>query len=254
MRFGRVALGQVGILPSGWLVYDGASLPDQRGSIVRGEVGQESGLPMNRPEPSGAGRGVANAVAIDEQRDRQQDELQPTDERETTAGPRQGFEDFIRVQYRALVGFLSRRNSPENAEEIAQESIISLLGYREKGQVSDWKPLLYRIAINHSIKRSKREAPHQLNASAIDAEFLADDRPQPDEQAERDQRAEQLQGAIMALPPKCRRVYLLRHGYGLSHGEIAKRCGISVKMVEKHLATAILHLQRQVGVLRGEGL
>lgn len=168
--------------------------------------------------------------------------------------PQVGFEEFVRTQYRALVGFLRRRNSIEDAEEIAQESIISLLGYREKGQVSDWQPLLYRIAINHSIKRAKREAPHRHGGHEVEADLVAGDAPLPDEEAEQAQRAERLQAAILALPPKCRRVYLLRHGHGLSHDQIARRCGISNKMVEKHLATAVLHLQRQVGFLREGGL
>lgn len=172
---------------------------------------------------------------------------------EVEGEPRLGFEDFVRVQYRALVKFLCRRNSVEDAEEIAQESIISLLGYREKGQVSDWRPLLYRIAINHSIKRARREAPHR-GGHGIDTEYVADDAPTPEEEAEQAQRAERLQTAILGLPPKCRRVYLLRHGYGLTHAQIADRCGISTKTVEKHLATAVLHLQRKVGFLRGEDL
>lgn len=167
--------------------------------------------------------------------------------------PRMGFDDFVRAQYRALVGFLSRRNSVEDAEEIAQESIISLMGYREKGQVSDWQPLLYRIAINHAHKRARRDAPHR-NGQAVDADAIADDAPTPEEEAERAQRAERLQAAILALPPKCRRVYLLRHGYGLSHAQIANRCGISTKTVEKHLVTAVLHLQRKVGLSPGQGL
>ncbi|WP_187471084.1 RNA polymerase sigma factor [Luteimonas viscosa] len=160
------------------------------------------------------------------------------------------FEEFVRSQYRGLVGFLSRRNSVENAEEIAQDSIISLLGYREKGHVSDWKPLLYRIAINRSIKHGKREASRAHGGRGSVTELLADDAPLPEEEAERLQRAELLQAAILALPPKCRRVYLLRHGHGLSHARIAERCGISTKMVEKHLAAALLRLQRQVGFLR----
>lgn len=166
---------------------------------------------------------------------------------------RPGFEDFVRTQYRALVKFLRRRNSVEDAEDIAQESIISLLGYREKGQVSDWRPLLYRIAVNHSIKRARREAPHR-NGSGIDIEYVADAAASPEERVEQAQREQRLQEAILGLPTKCRKVYLLRHGYGLSHAQIAKRCGISTKMVEKHLATAVLHLQRKVGFLRDGGL
>jgi RNA polymerase sigma-70 factor (ECF subfamily) len=35
--------------------------------------------------------------------------------------------------------------------------------------------------------------------------------------------------------------------HGLSRAQIARRCGISVKMVEKHLATALAQLRRKVG-------
>ncbi|WP_158636488.1 RNA polymerase sigma factor [Luteimonas marina] len=166
---------------------------------------------------------------------------------------RLGFEDFVRSQYNALVKFLSRRNNIEDAKEIAQESIISLLNYREKGQVSDWRPLLYRIAVNHSYKFSRKEAPYR-DRPAIDGEHIADDAPTPEEQAILAQRAKLLQQAILELPPKCRRVYLLRHGHNLTRAEIAQRCDISRQMVQKHLVTAMLHLQRQVGFLRGDGL
>src|SRR3546814_18851817 len=71
--------------------------------------------------------------------------------------PRTGFEDFVRAQYNALVRFLRRRNSIEDAEEMAQESIISLMQYRAKGQVSDWRPPLYRSATNHANTRSPRQ-------------------------------------------------------------------------------------------------
>jgi RNA polymerase sigma-70 factor (ECF subfamily) len=35
--------------------------------------------------------------------------------------------------------------------------------------------------------------------------------------------------------------------HGLSRAQIAERCGISVKMVEKHIATALAQLKRKVG-------
>ena len=163
------------------------------------------------------------------------------------------FEEFVRSQYHALVKFLSRRNNIEDAKEIAQESIISLLNYREKGQVSDWRPLLYRIAVNHSYKFARTEAPYR-NGPTIESEHIVDEAPTPEQQAELAQRAELLQKAILSLPPKCRRVYLLRHGYGLGRLEIARRCGISRQMVHKYLAAAVLHLQRQVGFSRPDDL
>lgn len=164
------------------------------------------------------------------------------------------FEQFVRSQYGRLIRFLRRRNSPERAEEIAQDSIVHLLHYREKVREDEWKPLLYRIAINQAVRYCRRETVRMQQDGGISVERIAGDAPLPDEEAERVERVERLQAAILALPPKCRRVYLLRHANGLSHASIAARCGISTKMVEKHLAIALQHLQRQIGSVRSGGL
>ncbi len=44
---------------------------------------------------------------------------------------------------------------------------------------------------------------------------------------------------IEQLPPKCRRVFLLSRFHDMSYPEIARHCGISVKMVEKHIGNAL---------------
>jgi RNA polymerase sigma-70 factor (ECF subfamily) len=46
--------------------------------------------------------------------------------------------------------------------------------------------------------------------------------------------------AISALPPQCRRVFLLRKVQGLSQKDVAQRLGLSVSTVEKHLATGLV--------------
>lgn len=159
------------------------------------------------------------------------------------------FDEFVRAQHRALVGYLMRRNSIEDAEEIAQESIVRLLRYRDDGYgPEDWQPLLYRIAINCAQKRGRLNALHP-HVRGGEPEYIADQAPLPEEQVADWQRARRLQSAILELPPKRQRVFLLRQSYGLSYAQIAERCGISVKMVEKHLAKALRQLQDAVGGL-----
>src|SRR3546814_1451817 len=155
--------------------------------------------------------------------------------------PRTGFEDFVRSQYHALVRFLRRRNSIEDAEEIAQESIISLMQYREKGQVSDWRPLLYRIATNHATKRARREAPHRI-PQAVEADSIAADAPSPEEEAEHAQRAELLQAATPELPPKCRRGYMLRHRYNPSHAHTPTPGGMYPNAITQTLLLGGYHI------------
>jgi RNA polymerase sigma-70 factor (ECF subfamily) len=45
--------------------------------------------------------------------------------------------------------------------------------------------------------------------------------------------------AVQKLPLQCRRVFILRKVYGLTHKEIAEHLDISVSTIEKHLATGI---------------
>jgi RNA polymerase sigma-70 factor (ECF subfamily) len=159
------------------------------------------------------------------------------------------FESFLREQYRALVQFLRRRTASEqDAEDAAQESMTRLLRYTGTEPASSWKPLLYRIATNVAHDQRRAATSHCDDKHVLLEEHeLVTDAPTPEEQALRDQQIARLGSAILELPPKCQRVYLLKRVHGLSRAQIARRCGISVKMVEKHLATALVQLRRKVG-------
>lgn len=173
---------------------------------------------------------------------------------EASAAEQGGFDEFVRAQYRGLVRFLCRRTGTvQDAEDVAQESLARLLRYRRSGPSAAWRPLLYRIAVNASHDHARHSAPYRDGRHlVIDECEVVDQTPTPEEQAQHEQQRERLREAILSLPPKCQRVYLLKRGHGLSHAEVARRCGISVKMVDKHLANAFIQLQRRVGASGGE--
>lgn len=159
------------------------------------------------------------------------------------------FDDFVREQYHGLVQFLRGRTaSRQDAEDAAQESMVKLLRYRASEPQSAWQKLLYRIAINvaHDQFRSA-SSRHDAEHVALDEQALAAPERTPEERASHEQQLSRLRHAILALPPKCQRVYLLKRVHGMSHAEVASCCGISVKMVEKHLANALVMLRRKVG-------
>lgn len=159
------------------------------------------------------------------------------------------FDVFVREQRQGLLQFLRSRTATEqDAEDALQESLAKLLRYRHQESPEAWKALLYRIAANvandqHRAGACRRSSDHV----PLDDLPIADSGHTPDQRAAYDQQVARIGEAILALPPKCQRVYLLKRAHGLSHAQIAARCGISVKMVEKHLANAMALLRHKVG-------
>jgi RNA polymerase sigma factor (sigma-70 family) len=159
------------------------------------------------------------------------------------------FDGFIHEQYGELLRFLRRRTSgSQEAEDVAQESVFKLLRYRESASVSEWRRLLYRIAVNSAHDRFRDSRRHRAIAQAVAEapEAIASER-LPDEFAAHQQRLARLRRAILQLPPKRQRVCLLRFAQGMTNAQIARRCGVSVKTVEKHLTKGLAALRREVG-------
>ena len=160
-----------------------------------------------------------------------------------------GFDSFIREQYQGLVQFLRGRTATrQDAEDAAQESMAKLLRYRESEPESAWQRLLYRIAINVAHDQRRMDLTHHRSGHvALDEQNLVAPSHSPEELAVHEQQVMRMRRAIHELPPKCQRVYLLRRVHGMPHAQIAACCGISVKMVEKHLTHAMKTLRQKVG-------
>lgn len=165
------------------------------------------------------------------------------------------FGAFARSHYGNLVGFFRRRTGVvEDAEDDAQEALTRMLRYRNSEPATAWSYLLFRVAANvahdrHRLARTHHVQDHVALESVPD---LSSKATSPEDDVLRQQRLVLITRAIMALPPKCRKVFLLKRKYDLSHAEVADLCGISVKMVEKHLALALVRIRRSVGESSGD--
>lgn len=160
------------------------------------------------------------------------------------------FEDFLRGQREALVGFLRRRvSSEEDAQDVAQESLERLIRYRANAPES-WRPLLYRIAINVLNDRARQAVTHHTaDHFSLDEHVykMASSEPAHEQQIASQQEFAQVQKALLRLPQRCRDIYLLNRIEGMSYPQIAVHCGISVKAVEKQISKALLLLRKSLG-------
>jgi len=162
---------------------------------------------------------------------------------------RHDFDTFSREQHAPLLNFLRQRTDEEDARDIAQESLSRLLRYRYTEPAEAWRPLLYRIArnlLNEQYRRRQSHGePHNVLVEAVE---LPDPAPPHDLAIQQAQQHAWLREAMLSLPPRCRQVFVLVRIDGLSQGEAAKRCGISLKTVEKHLAKALAALCDKAGI------
>lgn len=159
------------------------------------------------------------------------------------------FDAFSCNQYPALLRFMrSRLPTEEDAHDAAQESFTRLLRYRESEPAEAWRPLLYRIAVNVVGEQFRRGSSHRLKQHVpLEGLELPSQAPEQEELIERRQRKALLREAILALSPRSRQVYLLSRVDGLTYPQIAKRCGISVKAVEKSISRTMATLAQHVG-------
>jgi RNA polymerase sigma factor (sigma-70 family) len=159
------------------------------------------------------------------------------------------FDLAFREHRPALLRFLRRRLGNEaDADEVAQEAYLRLLRYSGQPDPGVQKALLYRIAINLAGMRARQAASHHSAAhQSLDELPLESAAAAHDQQLIDQERLNLLMSAIQSLPDKCRQVFVLSRFHDLSYAEIALRCGISVKMVEKHISKALAVCRLRVG-------
>ena len=88
--------------------------------------------------------------------------------------------------------------------------------------------------------RQERVRGRHLTAGEL-PDTVPDAWPAADQVVAARQELDILRQAVGDLPDKCRTVFVLYRGRGLTMRQVAERLGISEKTVEKHIAKAMLH-------------
>ncbi|MDB6084745.1 MAG: hypothetical protein JWN43_2626 [Gammaproteobacteria bacterium] len=153
----------------------------------------------------------------------------------------------------ALHRYLRRFTSgAEDVEDLVQETYVRIYALPDYRKIDSPRALLFRIAHNMAVERARRHAT-QATDTVGDLEQLSvySTEASADEQIDARQRFESFCAAVDRLPPLCRRVFVLRKVYRLSHDEIAEVLGVSHSTIEKHVAKGLLRCR---DYMRGTGL
>lgn len=163
--------------------------------------------------------------------------------------------EYFRECYAQILQFLRKRtDNASDAADMTQDVFTQWLGYQDRSKVEQPRAFLFQVARNllrdHWRRQQVRQAVHPHTVEHA-PEPLSDEKDDPMAAVQRLQRLAQLKAVLDKLSPRRREALMLHRFEGLSQVQIAERMGISVSMVEKHIAFALLHckqhLQRDTG-------
>ena len=147
-----------------------------------------------------------------------------------------------------IQGYIAQRIRPrEDARDLTQEVFARFIRSRHSDGCESPKALLYEIARNLIIDRSRRRASRRSEQhQPYDDEEVEGIGADPSCVIDSGRRLEAVEAIILSLPSKCREVFVLSRFEGLSYADIAARMDISVAMVQKHISKALLRLRQEV--------
>jgi RNA polymerase sigma-70 factor (ECF subfamily) len=155
-----------------------------------------------------------------------------------------------------LQRYLQRFTSDaEDIEDLIQETYLRVYSLPDYETVDSPKAYLFTTARNLAIERARRNRD-QATDSVADFEplSLASLGSAVDAQVDARRRFESFCLAVDSLPPVCRRAFVLRKVYQLSHSEIAEVLGIAQSTIEKHVVKGLIRCRdylRERGLLDG---
>lgn len=125
------------------------------------------------------------------------------------------------------------------AEDLAQEAITRIISAQRCYSHERARSLLFSIARNLLVDHFRSERTRVSSMLSLKVIEHDVDTVGPLQTLLWREDLDLVRQSIVGLPPRCRQVFVLSRFEGMSYSAIARHCGISVSMVEKHLSKAL---------------
>lgn len=156
------------------------------------------------------------------------------------------FEDLYRTEYRRLLRKLRRRVGSDEAPDLVQEVFARFLRSEALGRVENPAAYLSRTTRNLLIDRTRRKR------HGMPIFFPFDDERDASSRADQTWRIEAIdlfrlyRQTVRVMPPKTRRVFVMRRVKRMTYKEIAARLDISIATVDYHMVQALARCRSAV--------
>lgn len=139
---------------------------------------------------------------------------------------------------------LRRGTSAAEAEDLIQEAFLKMQEYCQKGgEIQQPEAFLVRTALRLRINaRRDQHRDIYVEEDIDELALIIDTGPAPDEVIAAEECLKRMSGALDAVGRRTRDVFFMHRLDGFTYSEIARRLGISVSAIEKHMASALVAL------------
>lgn len=141
-----------------------------------------------------------------------------------------------------LRSYFRKRCHPADVEDLVQEVLLRMHSRRAETEIENFGGYIFTVAAHVLAARRKRSIiGHPDLVDSVDAIT-----PERILLARRD--VDRVVQAIEALPPRTRDIFVAHRFEDMTYAAIARRFGISVSAVEKHIMAALRELSRAIQV------
>lgn len=142
----------------------------------------------------------------------------------------------------ALRSYFRKRCHPADVEDLVQEVLLRMHSRRADSEIENLGGYIFTVAAHVLAARRKR-------VSIVDPD-LADgvDAITPERIVLARREVDRVVGAIQDLSPRTRDIFVAHRFEDMTYAAIARRFGISVSAVEKHIMIALRELSRAIQV------
>ena len=165
--------------------------------------------------------------------------------------PAASFDAFYRSQHVRLFHFFRRRVGREAAPDLVQEAFTRMLRSGAFERIDNPQAYLTRTAHNLIIERARTWRRKQCVLFPLDEARDAAVRPEQEWRIEAEDLRRVYRRALLAMPRRTRRIFLMHRLKGMSYREIATELGVGEKGVEYHLMRALARCRRAVAARYG---
>ena len=144
----------------------------------------------------------------------------------------------------ALARYFQRRVGDANeVEDLVQEVFLRMVRRGASSELEHLDGYVFKTAASVLMDRHRRRKARQADRHVpFEPELHAGEAPGPERALIGMETIEAIGVALLELPERTRRIFVLRRMEGLSTPEIGRRLGVSGSAVEKHMLRAVRHI------------